>query len=150
MALLVNVGESNNYCAEIPVCTRSDLYSGRYPGFQASPSHLPMRLHSGIERRLSHARRLFTVAGTAHAGDQSAQCFPFNCLHEYVSGHQNACSVCGKQHRVKLYCHSINTPALRMGTHGPAINGKEETSGNTHLAQAGRNPLNDLPMARPG
>src|SRR5471030_1651577 len=50
-------------------CLGISTCPGRYPGWQATPPDLPMRLHSGLKRRICRQRRrLFTVAGAAHVG----------------------------------------------------------------------------------
>jgi len=85
-----------NALAKPPVSGTSPV-SGRYPGYKffvwrpyktfILPSHA--KLHSGVKDKLPQGH-LLTVAGAAHVGrNQMASCFPFNCKHEYVCGHQS-------------------------------------------------------------
>jgi len=63
---------------------------GRYPGWQVKLSDLPMQMHSGIERQpVAEGDACVPLRGQHTFAEQSASCFPFNCAHEHVRGHQN-------------------------------------------------------------
>jgi hypothetical protein len=84
---------------DVIICMLTPVLAGIRADKPARPT-FPYKKHSGLRDALSVELMLrtdacFTVAGAAHVCHLmiQASCFPFNCGHGHVRGHQNCAIV---------------------------------------------------------